>query len=92
MLKTQTKIPTIIVILILMASTILALSPNTGVNAANQSNLGIPLPSGVTPVYERTTYAYLSVSPNPIGVGQQALVNIWTTPGTVDSKLTTTTQ
>ena len=59
-----------------------SIAPNTEVNAANQSNLGIPLPSGVTPVYERTTYAYLSVSPNPIGVGQQALVNIWTTPGT----------
>jgi hypothetical protein len=81
MVKTQTKIPTIFVLIILMASSILLTTTNTGVSAANQSNLGIPLPAGVTPVYERTTYAYLSVSPNPIGIGQQALVNIWTTPG-----------
>ncbi len=82
-MKIQTKIPTIFVIIIMMASTILITAPNTGVNAqlTHQSNLGIPLPSGVTPVYERITYAYLSVSPNPIGVGQLVLVNVWTTPG-----------
>jgi hypothetical protein len=47
-----------------------------------QPNLGMPLPEGVTPVYTRKTFAYLSVSPNPIGVGQEALVNVFTTPGT----------
>jgi outer membrane protein assembly factor BamB len=40
-----------------------------------------PLPVGVTPAYTFVSKAYLSVSPNPIGVGQTLLVNIWTSPG-----------
>jgi hypothetical protein len=43
-------------------------------------NLG-PLPTGVTPAYTIETVAYMSITPNPIGVGQQILVNIWTSPG-----------
>jgi hypothetical protein len=39
-----------------------------------------PLPAGVTPDVTVITYAYLSVRPNPVGVGQSALINIWTTP------------
>src|SRR5512136_2367313 len=41
----------------------------------------IPLPAGVTPDYPTTAYAYLSTRPNPIGVGQTLLVNVWITPG-----------
>jgi hypothetical protein len=40
-----------------------------------------PLPPGVTPDYSLDTFAYLSFRPNPIGVGQSLLVNIWTQPG-----------
>jgi hypothetical protein len=40
-----------------------------------------PLPEGVTPDYTIDTTAYLSFTPNPIGVGQTLLVNMWTTPG-----------
>ena len=40
-----------------------------------------PLPAGVTPQYTINTTAYLSFTPNPIGVGQLLLVNMWTTPG-----------
>jgi outer membrane protein assembly factor BamB len=39
------------------------------------------LPDGVTPDYTIETKAYLSFSPNPIGVGQLLLVNVWTSPG-----------
>ena len=46
----------------------------------NQDGSGMPLPAGVTPDVAVTTYAYLSVRPNPIGVGQTLLFNIWTTP------------
>ena len=42
-----------------------------------------PLPPGVTPAFTFETYAYLSVSPNPIGKGQALLVNVWTSPGTM---------
>ncbi len=41
----------------------------------------IALPAGATPTYTTTSYAYLSARPNPIGVGQTLLVNIWITPG-----------
>ena len=40
-----------------------------------------PLPSGVTPDYSLDTFAYLSFRPNPIGLGQSLLVNVWTQPG-----------
>ena len=40
-----------------------------------------PLPSGVTPAYTIECKAYMSISPNPIGMGQLWLVNLWTSPG-----------
>jgi hypothetical protein len=39
------------------------------------------LPSGVTPDYTFVSHAYLSFTPNPIGLGQMLLVNVWTSPG-----------
>ncbi len=52
-------------------------------NTAGQyvSAIGGPLPSGVTPQITIPTLAFLSASPDPIGVGQTVLINIWTTPG-----------
>jgi len=47
---------------------------------ADDPNLG-PLPAGVTPTYTIVTRAYLSFRPNPIGVGQSLLINVWTSPG-----------
>ncbi len=38
------------------------------------------LPSGVTPDVTVDTRAFLSFAPNPIGVGQTLLVNMWTNP------------
>jgi hypothetical protein len=40
-----------------------------------------PLPSGVTPQFTIASYGALSVTPNPVGVGQMLLVNVWTIPG-----------
>lgn len=40
-----------------------------------------PLPTNVTPDVTVPTTAYLSFSPNPVGLGQSFLVNMWTTPG-----------
>ncbi len=51
-------------------------SPNTPVT-------GGPLPAGVTPDSTITTIPYISFSPNPIGVGQELLVNLWVQPATV---------
>ena len=39
-----------------------------------------PLPAGVTPTMSFDSYAQLSFRPNPIGVGQSLIVNLWVTP------------
>jgi hypothetical protein len=39
-----------------------------------------PLPAGVTPTMSFDSYAQLSFRPNPIGVGQALMVNLWVTP------------
>lgn len=37
------------------------------------------IPTGQTATYTISSLAFLSVSPNPVGVGQMLLVNVWTT-------------
>ena len=39
-----------------------------------------PLPSGVTPEMTESTRAFLSFRPNPVGVDQVILVNLWLNP------------
>ncbi len=53
---------------------------NTPSTTPGYPNLG-PLPAGVTPTYTIETVAYMSFRPNPIGVGQSLLVNLWSSPG-----------
>jgi hypothetical protein len=54
----------------------------TGTVATNlQEGGGIhPLPSGVTPDFTTETFAFLSFRPNPVGINQIILVNLWVTP------------
>jgi hypothetical protein len=40
----------------------------------------VPLPAGVTPDLTLDTIAHMSFRPNPIGVGQPLLVNLWIEP------------
>jgi hypothetical protein len=47
-----------------------------------QSQGSIMLPSGVTPDLTITTIAHVAVSPNPIGVSQPLLINMWLNPPT----------
>jgi hypothetical protein len=54
---------------------------NTGGAPANAPNGAIPLPSGITADYTVDPNPYLSFRPNPVGVGQTILVNIWVDPG-----------
>jgi outer membrane protein assembly factor BamB len=78
----------IIIVLFMASITLMAMSVEAGVTEIGTSpstvegypNLG-PLPAGVTPAYTFETTAYLSFRPNPIGVGQSLLINVWTTPG-----------
>jgi len=46
-----------------------------------QSGGGIRLPSGVTADVIFDVGAYISFRPNPVGVGQAILVNLWIVPG-----------
>jgi hypothetical protein len=48
----------------------------------NRDGAAIPLPSGVTPDVTYETIAHMSFRPNPIGLGQPLLVNIWMQPPT----------
>jgi hypothetical protein len=81
----KTKLTATIAIVLLMTSTfmlmatpILAQEEYTNV----QEGGSIPLPTGVTPDYEVATHAYMGVRPNPVGVDQTFLVNLWVTPAT----------
>ncbi len=88
--KTNTPI---ILILLIASATIMAIQANAqttlppGVTPTNlQSNGSIPLPAGVTPDIPINTIASLSFTPNPIGIGQSLLVNIWIHPATHGSR------
>ena len=72
---------TAIIVTILMMTSILVMA-NAPANAqlAAQQPVAGPLPSGVTPSITIASIPYLSFTPNPIGVGQEMLVNIWMQP------------
>jgi hypothetical protein len=85
MAKTAAVITVVLMMasIMLMTMTVEAQLEHTGGTPAGISgdpNLG-PLPAGVTPAYTIVTRAYLSFRPNPIGVGQSLLVNMWSSPG-----------
>jgi outer membrane protein assembly factor BamB len=83
MQNTKTTIATIALVLLLMASvTLMAMPVQAQVEYENvQENGGIRLPDGVTPDFVLKVDPYLSFRPNPIGVGQVILINMWTIPG-----------
>jgi hypothetical protein len=76
-------------VFLLIASTILIMLP-TNVQAQQGVTIGTPqvptsggpVPNGITPSVSIDTIPYLSFSPNPIGVGQDLLVNVWLQPAT----------
>ncbi len=78
---------TAIAIVLLMASVTMMVFPtqaqvaSTGGAPSGTTGGSIPLPAGVTADYNVVSQAYLSARPNPIGVGQSILVNVWITPG-----------
>jgi hypothetical protein len=80
------RVTTILVLVLLMAliaSIQIALPP-----AAQADQVGAPeytpwateVPEGVTPNVTIATTAFISISPNPIGVTQSVLINLWLEP------------
>jgi hypothetical protein len=78
---------TAVTLVILMATSI-ALMSNVTVNAQEEGAhggapgavTGGPIPAGVTPTVSFETLPYISVRPNPVGVDQIVLVNMWVQP------------
>ncbi|HLN45250.1 MAG TPA: PQQ-binding-like beta-propeller repeat protein [Candidatus Sulfotelmatobacter sp.] len=95
-LSSNVKKATVIISVLLMTSVMLIVTVQAqwyidnnqygmgwwGTNAKNlQPGGGQRLPAGVTPDMERKSDPYLSFRPNPVGVGQTILVNLWAVPG-----------
>ena len=83
---TKLKTATTIILMLMMASAVLMATETvkaqttTYTNQQEGGSVPGPLPSGVTAGRTETTRAFLSFSPNPIGVGQTLLVNMWLNP------------
>jgi len=80
------KTTTVIALTLLMASATLMAMPvqsqetEHGGSTKDMPGGSIPLPAGVTPNVSYDTLAYISFRPNPIGLGQPLLVNVWLQP------------
>ena len=81
----RAKTTAIIVTILMVASIVVMTLPAQAQETAHggQPVLGYEgpttVPAGQTPDFTITSSAFLSVSPNPVGVGQELLVNVWTT-------------
>ena len=76
----KTKLTASIAIVLLMTSAFMVMI-NAPVQAqlAEEQPVSGPLPDGITPDETFSPDAYLSFRPNPVGLNQIFLVNIWTT-------------
>jgi hypothetical protein len=77
----QKKLVTTLLVAILITSVFMIMV--TQLNAQDvevETPISGPLPAGETPTVTISPTAHLSFRPNPVGVGQTFLVNIWTTP------------
>jgi hypothetical protein len=81
-LNIKTKLAIALAVALLMTSfTLVAVQVHAQAHGGTPGVVtGGPLPAGVTPEFTCQSGAYLSFSPNPIGVGQTLLVNCWTIP------------
>jgi len=57
-----------------------AIQPINAQQAQDPNTTGGALPEGVTPSVVMDGKVFLSFSPNPIGVNQELLVNVWSIP------------
>ncbi len=85
-IKALNKFLSLTLLILLMTCATLLIMPseaqmgaNSGISA--QPNGSIPLPAGVTADTIVKSDIYLSFRPNPVGIGQPILVNVWLDPG-----------
>jgi len=83
--KNKTKLTATIIsaLLIISAFTLMTnvLVNAQGTHTVDEDTRSVPLPAGVTPDVTIQTDIYLSFRPNPVGVNQIFLVNLWNDPG-----------
>lgn len=77
--KNRILLATILTTLFLLSS-IATIMPVKAQEMQNPNTAGGPLPDGTTPSVVMEGAIFLSFSPNPIGVGQELLVNVWSIP------------
>ncbi|PVX26299.1 MAG: hypothetical protein CW716_06290, partial [Candidatus Bathyarchaeum sp.] len=77
-----------IIIAILLTSAFMLMSSATVVAQEEEGEVPVagPLPSGADPSVTIDTTAHCSFRPNPVGVGETFLVNLWTSPATHASR------
>jgi hypothetical protein len=85
--RNMTKATVISLTLLMASSTLMAILVSAqddgahGGSAGDPKNGSIPLPAGITPDTTVKSDIYLSFRPNPVGINQPILVNIWLDPG-----------
>lgn len=86
--KTRLTRTSIVFVLVLMMATITLMADKPvkaeyyDTSGQRHDTMGGPIPNGITPDVIVPTQAYLAVTPNPVGLGQSILVNVWLTPAT----------
>ncbi|HLN46490.1 MAG TPA: PQQ-binding-like beta-propeller repeat protein [Candidatus Sulfotelmatobacter sp.] len=66
--------------LFIISSALMAMPAQAAEYTNPQEGGSIPLPTGVTPDLTYETISYMSFRPNPIGLNQPMLVNLWIQP------------
>jgi PQQ-like domain len=82
--KNRTTIAIALILLAIAATIAIPVQAQIGANGGSPTNApngSIPLPAGVTPDTTVKSDIYLSFRPNPVGIGQPILVNVWLDPG-----------
>jgi hypothetical protein len=72
---------TIALVFLMISAFMLTLYIPVQAQLAEEQPVSGPPPAGVTPKVTIKIKAYLSFRPNPVGVYQMILINMWTTPG-----------
>jgi hypothetical protein len=70
----------ILIITMTLTSTLTSNSIEAEAQLAAQQPVSGPLPSGITVSVTADSAAYLSTRPNPVGLGQTFLINMWLNP------------
>jgi hypothetical protein len=80
MQKSREKVTAIIALFLLIASGTILIMQVQPVEAQLEGQTSGQLPAGITANYTVKVTPYLSFRPNPVGVDQTFLVNMWTSP------------